>query len=387
MNDKYFKALLFSYLCVAPINWLPYIPTNFVNGLKYLLFSILLVITVIQQSNKRKSVQVFTFHFFILILICEFPAIMKSKSDIFTNLIDISFIFLMNYLITQSRLTKDELFKVFFKASIFIGFICLLSLLSAISGITIISPAPWDDPFSASAFGGYRTGWSNSVFLFIPFLFYCYFFSRKKKWEIPAMLGILSIICSQILSGGRAGIIASLVTFLIFTRFKIQNVLLLGVTIFLLYNYFGTVRIEEYFRASEAQLENKEGISKLDKISSRRVEAYEVGWQLFKNSPLFGNGFSSATELTNGQDIHNTWFKRLVDGGIILMIPLIVLFISLYKKIVERLNRYANGEHHKVLFRALFFGALFISMLEPNYLIGSFQGEAFFWAVLSTYLK
>lgn len=387
MDKKTFSTILLCYLCLAPINWMPFLPLELVSGLKYVLFIILLLASLFKKGSPGKVRPFFSYQFYVLVLICELPAIMQSDKDIATNIIDVSFLFLMNYLIVQSNLTKDELFRVFFKASVFIGFICLLSLGSAISGITITSPPPWNDAFSGSALGGYRTGWSNSIFLFVPFLFYAYFFSGEKKWKTLALCSIIAIICSQILSGGRAGLIASLFTFLIFTRFRIRNIIILGLSIFLTYNYLGAFKIEEYFRASENQLENKEGRSNLDKISSGRVEAYNLGWQLFKKSPLFGNGFSATTKYTYGPDVHNTWFKRLVDGGFIFIIPLIVLFISLYNTIIEKSSRYINGNYHRVLFRALFFSALFISMFEPNYLIGSFQGEAFFWALVCTYLK
>lgn len=387
MSKKAFSTILLCYLCLAPINWLPFIPITIVNLLKYSLFSILFLSCIFKKSKFKKVESFFTLQFYMLLLLCEAPAILHSKTGIITNIIDITFLFLMNYVIIQSSLTKDELFSVFYKVSLFIGCICLLSFVSAITGITINAPPPWNDPFSKSAFGGYRTGWSNSAFLFVPLLFYFYFFSSKKNLKIPALFAIIGIIISQVLSGGRAGLVGSLLTFLFFTRFKIQNVLILGFAIFMVYNYLGALNIEEYFRASESQIENKEGASNLDKISSGRVGVYEIGWKLFKKSPITGNGFSSITFETDGPDIHNTLFKRLVDGGLIFVAPVIFLFFSVYHKVIEKTTRYYNGSNHRVLFRALFVSSIFVSMLEPNYLIGSFQGEAFFWALVCTYLK
>ncbi len=163
--------------------------------------------------------------------------------------------------------------------------------------------------------------------------------------------------------------------------------IVVAVLVIAVYSYVGIPTIEEYFRASEDQIETKEGTSTIDKISSGRVSVYQLGWELFKESPLIGNGFGATLYFTNGPDIHNTWLKRLVDGGIIFVLPLIFLFVSLYKTIIKKTRRYYNGENHKILIRTLFISSIFISMLEPNYLIGSFQGEAFFWALISTYLK
>lgn len=386
-SKKFFSNVFLIYLCLAPINWIPLVPLVIVNVLKYFLFAILLIICISNQGHPRKINSFFSFPYYVLILICALPAILFAYSDVLTNIIDISFLFLMNYVIVESSLTKDELFRIFLKVSVFIGAICLLSLLSAISGITIDSPPPWKDPFSKSALGGYRTGWSNSIFLFMPFLFYAYFFSGERKWKTISLLAIIGILSSQILSGGRAGLVGSLFTFLFFTRFKIQNVVILIIIVVSAYAYLGPLTIEEYFRASEDQIEVKEGSSTLDKISSGRVSVYQLGWKLFKGSPFIGNGFGASLYFTDGPDIHNTWLKRLVDGGILFVLPIIFLFISLYNTIIKKTRRYYNSENHKVLIRSLFISSIFISMLEPNYLIGSFQGEAFFWALVSTYLK
>lgn len=387
MSKKFFSNTFLIYLCLAPINWLPLVSPEIVNVLKYFFFGILLIICVSKQGHPRKVNSFFSFPYYVLILICALPAILFAYSDVLTNIIDISFLFLMNYVIIESGLTKEELFRIFFKVSIFIGFICLLSLLSAITGITIQSPLPWKDSFSRSALGGYRTGWSNSIFLFVPFLFYAYFFSREKKWKTLSLVAIVCILISQILSGGRAGLLASLFTFLFFTRFKIQNVIILLSLILAIYFSLGSLKIEEYFRASENQIETKSGSGTLDKISSGRVSVYEIGWNLFKSSPFIGNGFGASLYYADGPDVHNTWLKRLVDGGILFVLPIVLLFIFLFRNIIEKTRRYYNGGNHRVLVRALFISAIFISMLEPNYLIGSFQGEAFFWALVSTYLK
>lgn len=386
-SNKKVSIIFLIYLCLAPINWLPLIPLSLINITKYVLFTSLMLICLTRKSKIGRFSNVFSFYYYVLILICSFPAIIFAYSDVATNLIDITFLFLMSYVVVECGLTKDDLFKIFFKVSLFIGIICVFSLLSAITGITIESPSPWKDPFSRSAFGGYRTGWSNSIFLYVPFLFYAYFFSGEKKWKILSLIAIGGILSSQILSGGRAGLIASLFTFLFFTRFKIQNVIILAIMVVGVYSYLGTITIEEYFRASENQIEAKEGSSTIDKISSGRVSIYQLGWNLFKGSPVIGNGFGASLYFTDGPDIHNTWLKRLVDGGILFVIPLVILFISLYKTVIKKTNRFYNGENHRVLINSLFISAIFISMLEPNYLLGSFQGEAFFWALVSTYTK
>jgi hypothetical protein len=103
---------------------------------------------------------------------------------------------------------------------------------------------------------------------------------------------------------------------------------------------------------------------------------------------LWGNGFGASINLTGQSvDIHNTWLKRLVDGGVLFVAPLILLFYSVYVSAVRNIKLRQLGKNHLMMFRTLFFLALLISMGEPNYLVGSFQGEAFFWALVGSILK
>lgn len=316
------------------------------------------------------------------------PAILMSYENIIYNLLDVIFIFLMFWIIKGAILSREELFEVFYKVALVIGGIGLLSLLSAFSGVNITSPAPWNDPFSSSAFGGYRTGWSDSLFLYMPFLLFYLMSSVEKKKKIFCILAMGGIVASQILSGGRAGFVSSVLAFLIFTRFNIKGILILSMVLFVTYHLVSVKTAERFFRASDEQIENKQGENKLDKISSGRLEGYQSGLKLFNASPLWGHGFGASFHLTGETiDIHNTWLKRLVDGGVLFVLPIVVLFYKLYVSVIRNIKFQHLNRNYLVMFRTLFFLSLLISMGEPNYLIGSFQGEAFFWALAGTFLK
>jgi magnesium-transporting ATPase (P-type) len=99
------------------------------------------------------------------------------------------------------------------KASLIIAFICLFSIISFFTGIYNVKPnGPWSSTFGEAAFGGYSTGYSNSLFLFVPFLV---FWHRKynKKLFSRETIAIITIIVAQYIAGGRAGLIASLLVF------------------------------------------------------------------------------------------------------------------------------------------------------------------------------
>lgn len=388
MKNKKRIAILFqAYLTIAPINWLPFISPEMVNMVKYVLVSILCYYTFLTRGIKVKPYYFFSIDYLSLIIICAIPAVVRSYDNILFNLLDYIFIFLMYWIIRSSYLSRDELLKIFYKVGIVIGAIGLLSLLSAISGITISSPGPWNDKFSSSAFGGYRTGWSNSLFLYMPLLLFYFLQTNKKKEKIFCVIAMGGIIASQVLAGGRSGFVCSILAILIFSKFNIKGIFVISIFFLITAQFVSVMSLKKFFRASDEQIENKAGTSDLDKISSGRIEGYQSGLQLFSSSPLWGHGFGASTNLTgHSVDIHNTWLKRLVDGGLLLVVPVIILFYNLYKSGIKNIKQQRLPNNFLVLFRTLFFLALLISMGEPNYLIGSFQGEAFFWAMMGTCL-
>lgn len=389
MRTKRIVAFLFqAYLILAPINWLPFIPPLYVNLVKYILVVFLCYFTFLTRGIKVQQYYFFSIPYLFLILACAMPAIFMSYENIIFNLLDVIFIFLMFWIIKGSVLSQEELFEIYYKVAIVIGGIGLLSLLSALSGVSMTSPGPWHDPFSSSGFGGYRTGWSNSLFLYVPFLLFYLMQTRDKKKKILCIAALGGIVASQMLSGGRSGFVSSILAFLIFTKFNIKGILILFLALFVTYQLVSVNTLERFFRASDEQIENKAGENKLDKISSGRLEGYQSGLKLFDESPLWGHGFGASTTLTGYSiDIHNTWLKRLVDGGVLFVIPLVLLFYNFYKSAIKNIKLKGLNRNYLVLFRTLFFLSLFISMGEPNYLIGSFQGEAFFWALTGSFLK
>ena len=389
-HKKLVAIVLQVYLTLAPINWLPFVSPVVINLIKYLLVLILSYQTFVTKGISVKPYYFFSFNYLLLIIVCALPAIFRTYDNVIYNILDYVFIFLLFWIIRGAALSRQELFDIFYKVAITIGAIGLLSLASALSGITITSPAPWHDPFSVSALGGYRTGWSNSLFLYMPLLLFYFIQSQNRKTKIYCIIAIAGILASQILSGGRSGFICSILSITIFSKFNIKGIIVLLLLTLLVSQSVSYITIEKFFRASDQQLETKAGTSNIDKISSGRIQGYTLGVKFFTDSPLWGNGFGASEYLSELRgykpDIHNTWLKRFVDGGILLLLPIVILFYKCYKSGVRNIKEQHLSGNYLIMFRTLFFLALFISMGEPNYLVGSFQGEAFFWAMISSFL-
>jgi O-antigen ligase len=276
----------------------------------------------------------------------------------------------------------------------------LLSVLFIIIGYDIEAPEPWSNStFIQSGFGGYRTGWSNSLFLYVPILLYLLKSNYSFKNNTYIIFIILSILFLQFQSGGRAGLMFSILAIGLFYRKSFLPLSFITILLYLTFSLLGTEYLSEKFRLSGAQVENKQGSSDIDKISSGRLSGYTAAFSAISGSPIYGYGLGRSEEALElygyGIEVHNTFLKRTLESGIFLLFYLVFFFSFLYFKLVKKLkyNLKRNWisiyefRNSKNFLNVFFICAISISFLEPNYLIGSFQGELVFWFTLFSFEK
>jgi O-antigen ligase len=202
---------------------------------------------------------------------------------------------------------------------------------------------------------------------------------------------------SQFLCGGRAGLLSSLLCVGVFAVRKTSVILPLAVILLIVYSFLPQELIVEKFRTAPEIVTRGKNIrfvseeEYVDGLTSFRISGYRIGFEIFTQSPIVGWGFGQSDPLSDnlgyGPDIHNVWLKRLIEGGVILLFVLVYMFFNIYDTITKRIKRIQvenamNYNSYKYFFYTLFFLGLAISMIEPNYLIGSIQGEATFWIYL-----
>lgn len=385
---KYQEKLIIFYLSLGPINWLPFVAPAIVNSFKYLLFSILLIQAL--RVKKKIVTANLDLRFFLFFIIMMTPAIVQGRGNIYLNILDIVFIFMSAFIIGNLNIDIQKLFFCFRSATIIVGLFALFAVVLPWAGLNIKSPEPWESPLEIGGFGGYRTGWSNSTFLFVPFAIFSFKRSSKYIHKIFLALAVIFILITQLNSGGRAGLIASLLSCLFL--FRTNKFLLLGFLVALsaVYTTLGREFFENKFRISDEFIERKAGSSDLDKISSGRTSEYEAGIKAAMLSPVFGYGFNKVDDVLFRygvkEDVHNTFLKRFLEGGILFIIPIICLFFFLFRAGYK--NKIMWRDHSmKNLFMCYAIFSLMISFFEPNYLIGSFQGESFFWFVMLAFVN
>ena len=230
---------------------------------------------------------------------------------------------------------------------------------------------------------------------------------QRLRWRAVGILGLIVLLGSQLVSGGRLGILASLMVLAAFLLLRSTRRLALAVIlVFLLISpiylnesciwhfrlqvFFGYApsRIEMYWQVtlSKYNIEVSDAIKLINEISSRRIHGYLIGLNSFLESPLLGHGVQQVMLSSWDQrltEIHNFWLKWAVYTGI--AAPLLFLFmVALILRAGWRLFRDKSKsafvrESAAVLLLILLVG-LFISMLEVNYPLEVFPRSGLWWA-------
>ena len=389
IGNRFFKWVLGIYLVIAPINWLPGISLTNYNILKTNVF--ILLVLILLKDQVKKPTSFISIKGFIIILLSAVFAFFNAvdASAMYSAIKDITIPFLLIIIIYNYRGSGLELLNIFKWVVMISIFISLLIVFSNLTGsFDLMSPDPWDNLFSNSGLGGYRTGWSNSLFLVVPFILY---YSKRvygRYITLWSTIGVFVIMAAQFISGGRAGLLASFSSIILFATSDIRLLILYAVLMYFAFDYLQSDYVYKQLRLEKNKSIVSYNEQDVDETSSYRMGGYIVGLELFKSKPVLGYGFGQADVLTDKfgyhSDIHNVWLKRMVEGGVLFVGSLIFFFLHFSKQIVK-INK--STPSNVSFYKALVIPALLISFLEPNYMIGSVQGEAFFWVMVGFLLR
>lgn len=372
-NDRpsrlYFNFLIL-YIVFSVINWLPLINNEFVRIGKYLIFIIIFLFEIRNQKFRYPSFYLSPFGFLLIILSMSFGLVISFK---ITPIVDILLPFIILWIF---NFDKQFYYLAIYKSALIISIICGLSIISHFTGFfDIPANGPWKTSFGNVAFGGSSTAYSGSLFLLVVFLVYWHKSEKKPLLSIE-ILSILVILISQYISGGRGGLLASVI------------VIVLGLNINIFYKFvfififFVTINSNEFLVQMRILNQNSEEID-VDQISSGRIELNTYFYEKFLKNPIYSYGFN-ASEKFGSMDPHIVWLKNAVNGGVIYLFFLIGLFIEIFRRV--KMNITLEPTEIKLFF-SLFFISFLITFLEPNFLIGSVQGEFVYWLLISLLIK
>ncbi|CAH0530962.1 hypothetical protein CTH30272_03308 [Allocatenococcus thiocycli] len=208
---------------------------------------------------------------------------------------------------------KFNINKIFIYMNVIIFISCLIIVISNIIGMTIISPYGIGT-IEFSGFGSLRTGWSGGLAMFVVAnLYYLTLCKHNKTIFIGVILSIVVTIYTQYLSGGRGGLLASMLAISIFVLFNFKNNPI----------FYSSFIFCGVFSISNIVLVN--GVDELIRvnhdsgdISAGRIHQYIVSMSLLAENYLLPMGYHGFIPrfISLGMEpieIHNVWIGFAVQ--------------------------------------------------------------------------
>lgn len=447
--------LLSVYLGLAPVYWLP-IPLigGEDNRFPLLLVKFLVIaggVGIALASDWMRS----RFRFpglllgplgFALLFALSLPGVIQSASARTSIQFVLDVVFAALFLWCFFNLTRrgPSVFAVFKRAFI------ILTVLAAVAAVVVLAsaddlyPHRWDSGFE-SGFGNKGSGWSISLSLYMPVaLMFIITWEgvNARIWGLLRGGAVYALFASQFISGGRAGLLTSLLVMVVFAFVRSTRVMLISVLVALVatvvifgnaswgrylgLHFFPADFVSEPFAIERtvtptptpeptpiplptqppapetptgsgtdepaAPAGPSEFELRVDTFTASRVTTLRKGLQGIQDRPFTGHGLRAENMLTVREaygetkpniEIHNLWIKWGAYTGIagpIMMAVILIAVMRIGAKNVSVAWRYARDRMASTAFCLILIVGAIATMFEPNVLVGSFQLTALWWA-------
>ena len=416
------------YLGLSPIYWLPGLSVYQLRTAKMVVLAAAVVL-IWTSAIRRHRIRGLPSGIYgptglLILLVLSAPGFLQAaEGEARSTVVDYLTCYLVLWTTYIARSSGIDLPRTLaFSATIIVPFALLPVITFATGWPSWHAPPEFDSIGLVTAgFGARRTGWSNGLALFVPALLLLVTASQSRTiWKyLLAGIGILTIIGSQMVVAGRAGLLASFIGLAMIVwlsrptvRMIITLVLALSVLASVLELSDRISNTDHVYGASQRRgdvadelttrlrldrLESTDTTDRWDRFSAGRLGAYEYAIEMATRRPFLGYGFGNA--VYSSSEIHNLWLKLWVESGIFL--PLAMLG-SLWLAMRENLGRVrpvadrnifdshraAHGSPPSIytrhLLAVIIFQGVLVSLFEPNALIGSFQATAIWWFCAGT---
>ena len=395
-------TLLGVYLGFAPIYWLPYLDPVALRGAKAVfLIAALALVLVTRRTGILFPAGLLSPASFLVLLLLAVPGMFQAVSfgTVLQFIFDVVLSAVFLWVFFTLRLRGASTVYIFRIASIVVGSFALLPLLAGLTGIPHFQSPFARATFSATGFGGGRTGWANAIALYLPFAIAMAMDKRRVKTAARACAATVALIIvgAQIVSGGRTGIIMGLFSLIVLLWLGAGKGLKVAGVIAV---FFGFVALA-FTSASaiiqgalvaklrlEGGADGGAGLALvLDQITSYRFSGYVEAVEALKERPLQGHGLDQVlvwVPLQNREtEIHNLWLKLAVYTGVLHPAFLLLMVGSLGITALRNLRRCRTRLllDEGVGYILVVFTGIAVSMVEPASLVGAFQNTAVWWGV------
>ena len=385
--------LLSLYLGTAPVYWLPGVSLQAVVTGKALL-ACLSVFAVLVEAIFRNQIRLPTGLLgppgFLILILLSTPAMLQAKETSMSLAFLFDIVLGVGVLWCFAILAREgaDLPRLFLRSLYIIAAAASITLYIAATAQSVASPIE-AGPVSATGFGPGRTAWSNGLALYVPATLLLFAGQPPPRYPALRQVVIVSLILgSQVLSGGRAGLLASvfvLAAFVTVRQSRVPAALLLTVLAIM-----ATVLIQqilEHLRITDL-LEYGRAFTRVDDFSASRLAGYVLALEHIRERPLLGYGFGQVLlqiPPVGVFEIHNLWLKLAAESGVLL--PLFFAIMVVRVLVAARRSKSSaqlpgEAEITSPALVLIVVVGLILSQFEPRVLLGSFQNSALWWAAV-----
>lgn len=402
------ESWLFSlYLGVAPVYWLPGVSPAVVGLLKAtlvgagvgMLFSRMATTGLVLLPRGLMGPVGF-----VTLILLSLPGLVQAREPFVAIkfVVDIGFCVIFLWCFYNLARQGGGMIRM-----IFVQSLTSITLFAATTVVSFLTGLPdWHVPaemdpsasFTDAGFGSGRTGWSNSLALYLPGTLFLLTAKTSQKFVRPRVFLILMvgiILVSQIASGGRTGMLVSLFTIVAFMFVSLVRrmvgvfvaVGVLGVVTLVPLEFWITHLRLDRFSSVESFLPN------LNTFSANRIKTYIMAVELIREQPLRGYGMGQilmVTDLGEVLEIHNLWLKWATESGIFLPLFFLAMVCSVLCKswqfLVLRTPKSTNDRIVVFTLALIVLAGIAVSLAEPRTPIGTFHNTAVWWAAIGILL-
>ena len=394
--------LLTFYFSLAPIYWLPHVPIAVLNAVKLSAFGAAIALSwiiLISQRSWSFPRGMLGLGGLLLLFVCGVPAFYMARDFYVMGHraadICLGYVTLWTYFnIVKSG--KTGVWIITFPAFVIAG-ASLMTISARLAGFpAFITPTEYGgNPLWISGFGSLRTGWSIGIGIYIAILMAMFGTAdpkTSKKLKLVYLLAVVCIIGSQVVVGGRAGLLSSLTMLLLYGMSRGRRPLLL--VVFISLGAF-TFALADYLIIQlrlDRILNSDYSFQAFNNFSAGRLGSFVQSLKWIGERPLFGYGFGNVNfETYNGiHEIHNVWLRMAAEGGVLFPLALVVIVTALQLAMARghrmvTSGRFVGGAREHLFAEAGYYAlpaGIVASLFEPNVLLGAFQVSAVWWALV-----
>ncbi len=393
--------LLSIFLALGPVTWLPGLPRSVFRPLQYAVIVVALGIVFSTEllAGRRPFPRGLLGPWgFGILAVLWIPGVAQaiSLNEAIRFILDLGSYCLLLWCFYCVARESDIVWSVFRRAFVIIVILGVLALVNHHPSAGFWMPGDRWRESEFSGFGLTSTGWSVGLAFFMPMsALWCIATPRRAAlWEGFALVAALSIVGTQFLARGRAGLVVSLfvIAALALQRFSRQHgiVIVVALVVAAVLPCLSQNCLEDLRHAVLGQTEVPlVVVCNIDQSSTKRLTVNVLAVGEIAENPVLGQGLRQVLPQIAGArsiEIHNLWLKWAVYTGILAPLWLLAMTASLlYGAMRLRGSRVlADSERNGAMLLVLVVAAgLLMSLTEPQVPFGK-NVSLIWWAAAGT---